>query len=176
MLLAICLVLLAGCGGGSDKTVAEVGGQSVTRQQLDALVAHFRREYQQEGKDFPQEGTSGFVQLRNQLLGLLVYRTELEQAAAKLHVQVDQDELDRRLAAIPSGGEQEGDANGDTYARDTMQAELLKEGIAAKVTRNVTGKTAAERAARRNQALAAFLARLQRETTVRYEPGYAPGS
>ena len=176
MLLAICLVLLAGCGGGSDKTVAEVGGESVTRQQLDALVAHFRREYQQEGKDFPQEGTSGFVQLRNQLLGLLVYRTELEQAAAKLHVQVDQDELDRRLAAIPSGGEQEGDANGDTYARDTMQAELLKEGIAAKVTRNVTGKTAAERAARRNQALAAFLARLQRETTVRYEPGYAPGS
>jgi len=176
VLLAICLVLLAGCGGGSDKTVAEVGGQSVTRQQLDALVAHFRREYQQEGKDFPQEGTSGFVQLRNQLLGLLVYRTELEQAAAKLHVQVDQDELDRRLAAIPSGGEQEGDANGDTYARDTMQAELLKEGIAAKVTRNVTGKTAAERAARRNQALAAFLARLQRETTVRYEPGYAPGS
>ena len=176
MLLAICLVLLAGCGGGSDKTVAEVGGQSVTRQQLDALVAHFRREYQQEGKDFPQEGTSGFVQLRNQLLGLLVYRTELEQAAAKLHVQVDQDELDRRLAAIPSGGEQEGDANGDTYARDTMQAELLKEGIAAKVTRNVTGKTAAERAARRNQALAAFLARLQRETKVRYEPGYAPGS
>jgi len=176
VLLAICLVLLAGCGGGSDKTVAEVGGQSVTRQQLDALVAHFRREYQQEGKDFPQEGTSGFVQLRNQLLGLLVYRTELEQAAAKLHVQVDQDELDRRLAAIPSGGEQEGDANGDTYARDTMQAELLKEGIAAKVTRNVTGKTAAERAARRNQALAAFLARLQRETKVRYEPGYAPGS
>jgi len=176
VLLAICLVLLAGCGGGSDKTVAEVGGQSVTRQQLDELVAHFRREYQQEGKDFPQEGTRGFVQLRNQLLGLLVYRTELEQAAAKLHVQVDQDELDRRLAAIPSGGEQEGDANGDTYARDTMQAELLKEGIAAKVTRNVTGKTAAERAARRNQALAAFLARLQRETTVRYEPGYAPGS
>ena len=176
MLLAICLVLLAGCGGGSDKTVAEVGGQSVTRQQLDALVAHFRREYQQEGKDFPQEGTRGFVQLRNQLLGLLVYRTELQQAAAKLHVLVDQDELNRRLAAVPSGGEQEGDANGDTYARDTMQAELLKEGIAAKVTRNVTGKTAAERAARRNQALAAFLARLQRETTVRYEPGYAPGS
>jgi hypothetical protein len=84
--------------------------------------------------------------------------------------------VNRRLAAIPSGGEQEGDANGDTYARDTIESELLKEGIAAKVTRNVTGKTAAERAARRNQAFAAFLARLQRETKVRYEPGYEPGS
>jgi hypothetical protein len=173
VLLASCVVLFAGCGGGSDKTVAEVGGQSVTQQQLDALVAHFRREYQLEGKEFPHHGTRGFVHLRNQLLGLLVYRTELEQAAERLNVKVDQDELNRRLAAIPSGGEEEGDANGDTYARDTMHAELLKEGIAAKVTRNVTGKTAAEQAARRNQALAAFLARLQRETKVRYEPGYA---
>ena len=176
VLLAIGLMLLAGCGGGSDKTVAEVGGQAVMQQQLDALVAHFRREYQQEGKDFPQDGTSGFVQLRNQLLGLLVYRTELQQAAARLHVQVDENELNSRLAAIPSGGEAEGDANGDTYARDSMQAELLKEGIAAKVTRKVTGKTAAERAARRNQALAVCLARLQREPTGRYAPGYAPGS
>src|SRR6478736_9451905 len=124
-LAALCLALLAGCGGGGDKTVAEVGGQQVTQQQLDALVQHFRREAQQEGKDFPKEGTRGFVQLRNQLLGLLVYRTELQQAAKRLGVTVDQDELDRRLAAIPSGAEQEGDANGDTYARDTMQAELL---------------------------------------------------
>ena len=89
VLAALCLALLAGCGGGGDKTVAEVGGQQVTQQQLDALVQHFRREAQQEGKDFPQEGTSGFVQLRNQLLGLLVYRTELQQAreAAGRHGQ-----------------------------------------------------------------------------------------
>ena len=40
----------------------------------------------------------------------------------------------------------------------------------------MTGKTQAERSARRNQAMAAFVARLQRETKVRYEPGYAPGS
>jgi hypothetical protein len=52
----------------------------------------------------------------------------------------------------------------------------LPEGIAAKVTRRVGGKTAAERAARRNRALAAYLARFQRETKVRYEPGFAPGS
>ena len=32
-----------------------------------------------------------------------------------------------------------------------------------------------ELSARRNQAMAAFLARLKRETKVRYEPGYEPG-
>ena len=175
-LAALCLALLAGCGGGGDKTVAEVGGQQVTQQQLDALVQHFRREAQQEGKDFPEQGTAGFVQLRNQLLGLLVYRTELKQAAKRLGVTVSDTQVNDRLAAAPAGGETEGDTNGDTYARDSAEAELLKEGIAAKVTRGVTGRTLADRSARRNARLAAFLAHLQRETKVHYEPGYAPGS
>jgi hypothetical protein len=43
----------------------DVGGQKVTQEQVDALVQHFRREAQQEGKDFPEEGTTTFVQLRN---------------------------------------------------------------------------------------------------------------
>jgi hypothetical protein len=168
-----CLALLAGCGGAGTKTVAHVGGDAISQQQLDALVDHFRREAQQEGKDFPKEGTSTFAQLRNQLLGLLVYRSELKRAAGRLGVVVSSDELSRRLAANPGS---EGDTNGDTYARDSAETELLKEGIAAKVTRGVTGKTLADRSARRNARLAAFLAHLQRETKVRYEPGYAPGS
>ncbi len=175
-LAALLLALLAGCGGGGDKTVAEVGGQKVTQQQLDALVQHFRREAQSEGKDFPAEGTRTFAQLRNQLLGLLVYRAELKQGAERLGVTVGDAELSERLAAAPAGGEEEGDTNGDTFVRDSAEAELLKEGIAEKVTRGITGKTLAERSARRNEALAKYLARLQRETTVRYEPGYAPGS
>jgi hypothetical protein len=176
-LAAVVVALLAGCGGSGDKTVAEVGGQQLTQQQLDALVQHFRREAQAEGKDFPAEGTATFVQLRNQLLGLLVYRAELKQGAERLGVTVSDADVNDRLAAAPAGsGEKEGDTNGDTYARDSAKAELLKEGIAAKVTRGITGKTLAERSARRNAALATYLARLQRETKVRYEPGYAPGS
>ena len=171
----VALMLLAGCGGGGSTTVAHVGGDTITKQQLDALVEHFRREYRQEGKEFPADGTKAFVQLRNQLLGLLVYRTELQQAADRLGVKVSSDEVSSRLAAAPGGGE-EGDANGDTFARDSTEAELLREGIAAVVTRGVTGKTLTERSARRNAKLYAFLARLQRETKVRYEPGYAPGS
>src|SRR5689334_23030887 len=107
---ALCLALLAGCGGSGDKTVAEVGGQKVTQQQLAALVQHFRREAQQEGKGFPEEGTTAFVQLRNQLLGLLVYRAELKQGAERLGVTVSDAELNNRLAAAPSRGEEEGAA------------------------------------------------------------------
>jgi hypothetical protein len=176
-LAALLIALLAGCGGGGDKTVAQVGGEKVTQQQLDALVQHFRREAEAEGKDFPAEGTATFVQLRNQLLGLLVYREELKQGADRLGVTVSDAQVNERLtAAPPASGEEEGDTNGDTYARDSAEAELLKEGIAGKVTRGITGKTLAERSARRNEALAKYLARLQHGTTVRYEPGFAPGS
>jgi hypothetical protein len=173
-LAALCLALLAGCGGGGDTMVAEVGGQQVTQQQLDALVQHFRREAQQEGKDFPEQGTAGFVQLRNQLLGLLVYRTELREAADRLGVKVSEDEVSKRLAA-PVSGEQEGGTGGDTFPRDSVVTQLLTEGIFARVTRNVKAPTQAELSARRNQAMTAFVARVQRETKVRYEPGYEPG-
>jgi hypothetical protein len=57
-LTAVCLALLAGCGGGGSKTVATVGGDEITAKQLDALVAHFRAEAKLEGKPFPEEGSA----------------------------------------------------------------------------------------------------------------------
>ena len=172
--VALSLALVAGCGGGGSRTVAHVGGESISQEQLDALVAHFRTEAQREGKAFPKEGTEAFDAQRNQLLTLLVYRTELRQAADRLGVELDQNEVTERLAPS-AGGEQEGDPGGDTYARETVETQLLLEGISEKVMRGAGGETKAERSARRNAKLAAFLARLQRETKVRYEPGYAPG-
>jgi SurA-like N-terminal domain len=163
---AISLALLAGCGGGGSNTVATVGGDEITAKQLDALVAHFRAEAKLEGKSFPQEGGAEFDKLRNQLLGLLVYRTELEQAAERLGVTVKESEVARRLPA----GEKEGDTRGDTFAHDTVENQIRLERLFAKVTQGEM--SASERSGR----WAEFLARLQRETKVRYEPGYAPGS
>ena len=133
-----------------------------------------RREFQLEGRSFPKDGTRPFEQTRNELLRLLVYRVELKQAASRLGVEADANEIGKRLAS--PGGEQEGNPGGDTFARDSVEAQLLTEGIFTKVTRGVTGATPAETSARRNRKMSAFLARLRRETKVRYEPGYAPGS
>jgi hypothetical protein len=167
-LTALCFALLAGCGGGGNSTVAHVGGDAITTKQLDGLVAHFRTQAQREGKEFPQDGTKAFEQLRNQLLGLLVYRNELRQAAARLGAKADPNEITRRLGATGSG-EQEGDPGADTFARDSVEVQLLTERIFAKVTRGIDG------AAARNRRWSAFLRRLQRETKVRYEPGFEPG-
>jgi hypothetical protein len=172
-LAALTVVLLAGCGGNGNPTVATVGGEAITQKQLDAVVAHFRSEAQREGKTFPDEGNAGFKPLRNRLLGLLVYRAELRQAAERLGVKVSEGEISKRLVT-PTGGEQEG-GSGDTFPRDSVAAQLLYERIFDRVTRDVKAPTLAELSARRNKAMADFVARLQRETKVRYEPGFAPG-
>ena len=163
---AVCLALLAGCGGGGDKTLATVGGDEITTAQLDALVAHFRAEARLEGNPFPEDGSARLEKARNQLLGLLVYRTELKQAAERLGVQIRESEIARRLPT----GEQEGDTRGDTFPHDSVEAQLREERLFARVTQGEMS------ASERNGSWAEFLARLQRETKVRYEPGYGPGS
>ena len=174
-LLALACAVLAGCGGGGDKAVAHVGGDAVTEKQLDAVVAHFRDEARREGKSFPDEGSPAFRRTRNQLLKLLVYRTELEQAARRLGVTVSDDDVSRRMPAAQNGGE-ETELSSDTFPRETVRAQLLFEGIFRRVTRNVKAPTQTELSARRNRAMSDYVSRLQRETKVRYEPGFAPGS
>jgi hypothetical protein len=80
-------LLLSG-GGNSNPAVAHVGGESITRDQLDATVDHFRRTAESEGTPFPDEKSARFRTIRNRLLGVLVYRTELAQAARRLGVHV----------------------------------------------------------------------------------------
>jgi hypothetical protein len=173
-LAALTAVLLVGCGGNGNPTVAKVGGESITQKQLDAVVAHFRSEAQREGKSFPDEKSARFKQLRNRLLGLLVYRTELSQAADRFGLTVTDSEISKRLVT-PAGSEQEG-SSGDTLPRDSVASQILYERIFDRVTREVKAPTQAELSARRNKAMADFVARLQREAKVHYEPGFAPGS
>src|SRR5205823_13618697 len=86
---------------------------------------------------------------------------------------VSEDEISKRLAAAGQTGEEQ---NSDSYAHDSIEAQLLYERIYRKLTRRVQAKTPEELSAKRNQVMAAFVAKLQRETRVRYEPGFAPSS
>ena len=95
----VTLVLLRG-GGHSNPAVAHVGGQSITRDQLAEVADHFRVEARREGKPFPDENSARFRTLRNRLLGVLVYRTELSQAAARLGVRVTPTQVEELTRAV----------------------------------------------------------------------------
>jgi hypothetical protein len=165
-------LLLVFLGGDSNPAVAHVGGEAITRDRLELAVDHFRNEAQKEGTEFPHEGSARFRASRNRVLGVLVYRTELAQAARRLGINVTNVEVLRRLNGN-SGGEEE--QSTDRFEFDTVKAQLLYERIYAKVTRKISGATIPERVARKNAAMKRYLDRLERETKVRYEPGYAPG-
>jgi hypothetical protein len=173
-LAAVVTGLLLGRGGGGDKAVAHVGGEPITKHQLDAVVEHFRLEAKAEGTEFPAEESAAFQRTRNRLVGLLVYRTELRQAARRLDVQVSRVQVLKRMAAA-STNEEEGTGR-DAFDYGSAEAQLLYEAIFRKVTRGVTAPKPAELAARRNETMSRYVARLRRETRVRYEPGYGPGS
>lgn len=169
--LVLAAALLAGCGGG-DKAVAHVGGDAITKDQLDTVVEHFRQEAKAKGTTFPAESSPAFRRVEDQLVLLLVYRTELRQAARRLGVGVT------RVQVLKSMGTSSGEegATHDAFDYGSAEAQLLYAAIFRKVTRGVRAPTRAELAARRNEAMARYLARLRRGTKVSYEPGFAPSS
>ena len=164
-------MLFARGNGNSNPAVAHVGSTTIRRDELDVAVDHFRKEAEAEGTPFPGESSPRFRVLRNKLLGVLVYRAEIAQAAKRLGINITNIQVLRRMSQN-SEGEEHGT---DRFTYASVATQLLYERIYADVTRGITGATTAELAARRNAAMKSYVDRLERETEVRYEPGYAPG-
>ena len=158
-------------GGHSNPAVAHVGAEKITRDQLETAVDHFRNAAKQEGTPFPDEKSARFRTIRNRLLGVLVYRTELAQAAGRLGLRVTNIQVLRRMSPNSEGEE----STTDRFQYDTVKAQLLYERIYAEVTRGISAPTNPELAARKNASMKRYIDRLERDTQVRYEPGYAPG-
>ena len=109
-LLVVCAAAAAtaGCGGSSDPVVAHVAGQEIRKSAVDDAVTHFRTEAKREGHDFPEPGTNRYRAVEQQLLNVVIFRTEYEIAAARLGVHVTDAQAQRRLAASTSGDPGEG--------------------------------------------------------------------
>jgi replicative superfamily II helicase len=176
LVLGSIVLVLAACGESGEKAVAHVGGQTVTKEQLEQTVEHFAEEAKLEGKPFPAEGSAGFDQAQHRLLALLVYRAELADQADSLGLRVSDDAVEKRLEAGGSAEEGEDEA-GKEFGRASVRAQLLYEAIYRKVTVAVSGNSP-EASAKRNTLAANFVARMKQRyrANVRYEPGYRPGS
>ena len=156
--------------GPSDPPVAHVGGEAITQDQLAAVVDHFRKQSEADGKPFPDEQSESFPAVRNRLLALLVYRAELDQAARRLGITISDIQVLRKLNENSEGEEHDT----SQFAFDTVKSQLQYQDIYAKVTEGITAPTITQQSARRNAAMSRYVAKLKREAQVRYEPGYAP--
>ena len=131
--IAVFAAGLAACGGGAkEKPVASVAGHPISREQLDQTIEHFQEEAKNEGRLFPKKGSRQYGSVEKRLLALLVYRKELELAAARLGVRVSDRQVESRLAK--SGGTAEKD---DAFLRGTARSQLVLEAVTRKLTRNL---------------------------------------
>src|SRR5215210_5924598 len=132
LLCALAALVLAGCGGGSDKVpadaVAVVDGQEIAKTDYDALLAQAKKSYTNQKREFPKAGSQEYQTLKNQAVQFLVQREQFEQKAEDLDVEVTEKQVDARLAQILKqyfGGDKK------KYA-----AQLKEQGLTEKQVRN----------------------------------------
>jgi parvulin-like peptidyl-prolyl isomerase len=104
--LLIAAILVSGtiaCGGsdGMPKdAVAVVGDETVTKEQLERLLAQTRASAKEGGRKFPKKGTPQYRQIRDQLIQYLVRRAQLFAAADERDIEISDEEIEERRKLI----------------------------------------------------------------------------
>lgn len=136
--LAGILVAVAVLQRGGDSTMAaRVGGTTISTREVDLIVRHARDEAQNEGKDFPAQGTAAHQALRRQALGLLVYHEELAQRAQALGLEVPQADVSAPVDVDVGIRGFDPDRSDRVFIRQSVRGAALYRSIYARVTRGV---------------------------------------
>ncbi len=149
----VLALVLAGCGGSGGNAslggddVAVVGGQTITKQDFQNLLARAQKTFEQQKRPFPKAGTPPYETLKGQAIAFLVQRAEFAQKAEDMGVKVSDKQIDDRIAKLKKqyyGGsdkryedtlKQQGLT--DDQARDEIKALLISEGLSKKITGDV---------------------------------------
>jgi SurA N-terminal domain/PPIC-type PPIASE domain len=151
--LVLAVALLAGCGGGGSAAkpksddVATVGGQHVSKNDFDALLAQAKRSFQQQGRPFPKQGTPEYQTVRGQAVTLLVQQAERAEKASDMGIDISDKDVAARLAQIKKqyfGGSEAKYKSQlkkqnltDAQVREDVRAQLISEAVFNKVTKDV---------------------------------------
>ena len=137
-LAAVSVALVAaGCGGSESVppgAVAVVDGTTITKQQLDELVAQTKTSYEARKQQFPKAGTPEYQNLQTQWVQYLVQYQELRKAADDRGITVtskDVDKSEKQLIDGTFGGK-----------RAAYEKALQEQGLTAAAYRQVLARQA----------------------------------
>jgi parvulin-like peptidyl-prolyl isomerase len=149
---AVVALLLVGCGGDDEQAVprdavAVVGDDEITKEEFDELLDQAKRSYATQKRDFPKAGTREYNALKNQAVQYLVQRSQFEQKAEDLDVEVTDKQVEDRLAQVKKQYFQ-GDQKKyeeqlkqqgltDEQVRKDIRGQLVQEGIFKTLTDDV---------------------------------------
>ncbi len=158
-LLAVGLLVAAGCGGSSKGSsgggtslpgdaIATVAGKPVTRAELDELLDVTQSSYKQQKRDFPKAGTPEYTALQQQAAAYLVTQEEYEQEAKRLGITVTNAQVEKAIDDLVEqrfgGDRKKFDAflktNGYTIEQFRVgeRRQLIQEGLRKAIVKNVT--------------------------------------
>jgi parvulin-like peptidyl-prolyl isomerase len=152
--IALAAALLAGCGGGGggsskvdSKDIAVVGKQHISLASYDLLISQAKRNYKQQGKKFPKQGTTNFQAIQSQVVTLLVQEAEREQKAASMGISISSSQVTTRLNTLKKeyfgGSEKKYQAQlkkeglTDAQVRDDIKAQLISEAVQKNLTSDI---------------------------------------
>jgi foldase protein PrsA len=164
-ILAFVALFVAACGGDSgpnsvpNDAVAVVGGETISKAEFAQVLAQAQRSYKAQHKAFPKPGTATYGTIRAQIMQFLVERSEYSQKAKDLGIKVSDKDVEDRLnqikqqyfgttnpgqkpkskAEIEKLYTQQLKSQGltDKDVKDGLQAQLIREKISQKVTKDV---------------------------------------
>jgi parvulin-like peptidyl-prolyl isomerase len=153
-LLALLIVVVAGCGGSSSSArlgaddVAVAGDTAVSKEKFQALMARAEKSYEASKRPFPKPGTAAYEQLKGYALTLLIVRAEFEQELENLGEEVTDDDVEKEIEMLKKqyyGNddkryEQALETQGLTEedAKEELRAKLVARKLYNKVTEDVT--------------------------------------
>jgi foldase protein PrsA len=165
LIIAFVAAFAAACGGGGggarevpDNAVAVVGDGTISKAEYTKVLGQAKRSYAAQKKPFPEAGTQQFSALQAQVVQFLVERSEYEQKAKDLGVEISDKDVTERLDQIkqqyfvnPSGQKAASKAEvekryraqlktqglTDKDVREGIRSQLVREKIYNKVTKDV---------------------------------------
>jgi hypothetical protein len=139
--LVLLTAAFVACGGGSEN-VARVGGEEITEEDVERMVEFYEEELTREGHEVPVEGSESRRFLERRLLGIIVYREQLEQAAAEeFGIRNSEEEVEERLERSEEAREEkeregEGGEEGEegiAFIENAIRIQLIKEKVAERI-------------------------------------------
>ena len=149
-LVALAVLVATACGSSSDKqsvpenAVAVVDGTTVTKSELDALLARAQKTYKAQKRAFPKAGTAEYQALQTQAVAFLVQRAEYNNRAADLKLTVTDKEITDRINQIKTqsfGGSQaklDAQLKAQGYTPESLKADIKAQLISEKIYTSVT--------------------------------------
>ena len=149
-LVAALGAIAAGCGGSQEvpaNAVAVVDGTEISNTDLDALMEQAKASYKAGKREFPKVGTPEYQSIQQQYVAFLVQKTQFEQAAADMGIQVTDADVEKAREQLKKdrfdGNEQklkdaleENSLSEDAF-RETLRISVLSEKLFKAVTKDV---------------------------------------